>query len=184
MDTVDTGAQDQHGEAASVGATLVPRGIGPWLVLAASLALALGVYYGFIGSALVDWVAGWTANWSSQGLNVLGASTRVDGTILASDRFAVNIVAECTAVGPLLLLIGAVAAYPSPIRARVLGVLAGVVILSLVNVVRIMSLFWIGTAYPDYLDVAHLLVWQTAIILFSIVLWLVWVGRVADAQRR
>ena len=92
--------------------------------------------------------------------------------------------AECTAVGPLLLLIGAVAPYPAPIRARALGVLAGVVILSLVNVVRIMSLFWIGTAYPDYLDVAHLLVWQTAIILFSIVLWLVWVGRVADAQRR
>ena len=60
----DTGVQDQHQELAEAGATLVPRGIGPWMILAASLALALGVYYGFIGSALVDRVAGWTASWS------------------------------------------------------------------------------------------------------------------------
>ena len=95
-----------------------------------------------------------------------------------------DIVAECTAVGPLVLFIGAVAAYPSPLRAKSLGVLLGLVVLSAVNLVRIISLFLIGSAYPEYLEVAHLLVWQTAIILFAIILWLFWVERLAGARDR
>jgi exosortase/archaeosortase family protein len=161
-----------------------PRTIGAWLILAASLALALAIYYGFLGSSLVDHVAAWTATWTSHALNLLGTSTRVEGTILSSDSFAVNIVAECTAVGPLVLFIGAVAAFPSTARSKGLGVLLGVVVLTAVNGARIVSLFWIGSAYPEYLSVAHLLVWQSAIILMAIILWLFWVERLAVARQR
>ena len=157
---------------------------GSWLVLAASLGLALAIYYGLLGSTLVEYVAAWTADWTSYGLDLLGTSTTVDGTILSSDSFAVNIVAECTAIGPLVLFIGAVIAYPASLRNKALGILLGLVVLSLVNLVRIMSLFLIGSAYPRYLGVAHLLVWQTAIILIAIVLWLLWVERIAGARNR
>ena len=160
---------------------LGPNALRSWLILAASLGLALAIYYGFLGSTWMEYVAEWTADWTSRSLNLLGTSTRAEGTILASDSFAVSIVAECTAVGPLVLFIGAVIAYPAPLRAKSLGVLLGLVVLTGVNIVRIMSLFWIGSAYPEYLDMAHLLVWQTAIILLAIVLWLVWVERVAHA---
>ena len=51
-----------------------------------------------------------------------------------------------------------------------------------INLVRIISLFLIGSAYPQYLEIAHLLVWQTAIILSAIVLWLIWVERLAIAR--
>ena len=158
--------------------------IRSWLILSGSLALALAVYYGFLGSSLVDHVAAWTADWTNHALNLLGTSTRVDGTIIRSDSFAVNIVAECTAVGPLILFIGAVAAYPAHLRAKSLGVVLGLVVLTVVNLVRIVSLFWIGSAYPEYLNLAHLLVWQSAIILIAIVLWLIWVEKVADAGHR
>lgn len=47
-----------------------------------------------------------------------------------------------------------------------------------------MSLFWIGEVYPEYLDVAHLLVWQSDIILLAIVMWLIWAGRLSSAARR
>jgi exosortase/archaeosortase family protein len=161
-----------------------PATLRSWLILAASLGLALAIYYGFLGSSWMEYVAEWTASWTSRALNLVGTSTRVNGTIMASDSFAVNIVAECTAVGPLVLFIGAVAAYPSSLRAKGIGALLGLVVLTLVNLVRIMSLFWIGSAYPEYLDMAHLLVWQTAIILLAIVLWLFWVERVAGAGNR
>ena len=160
------------------------RALRSWLILAASLGLALAVYYGFLGSTWLEYVAAWTADWTSAGLNLLGTSTRVDGTILASNSFAVNIVAECAAVGPLVLFIGAVIAYPATLRAKGLGILIGLVVLTLVNLVRIMSLFLIGSAYPEYLEVAHLLVWQTAIILLALVLWLLWVERFAGAGNR
>ena len=79
---------------------------------------------------------------------------------------------------------GAVIAYPSPLRAKVIGVAIGVLALSVINLVRITSLFWIGSRYPQHLDVAHLLVWQTAIIVIAIVMWLLWAERLADARAR
>jgi exosortase/archaeosortase family protein len=101
---------------------------------------------------------------------------------LASEGFAVSIVAECTAVGPLVLFMGAVAAYPSPLRSKGIGLVLGAVVLTAVNLFRIMSLFWIGSNYPEYPDIAHLLVWQTVIILIAILLWLFWVDRLAGVR--
>ncbi|HAL47106.1 MAG: hypothetical protein FI707_10990 [SAR202 cluster bacterium] len=156
--------------------------VGPVAILAASLLVALAIYFGFLGSSWVDWVARWTASWTSVGLNVFGFSTTANGTILASEGFAVSIVAECTAVGPLVLFMGAVAAYPSPMKSKGFGLLLGAVVLTAVNLFRIMSLFWIGSNYPEYLDIAHLLVWQSVIILLAILLWLFWVDRLAGVR--
>ena len=160
------------------------RALGPPAIIGGSLALSLAIYFGFLGSAWVEVVATATARWTSYALNLLGSSTSVDGTILSSDSFAVNIVAECTAAGPLVLFIGAVAAYPAHVKAKGLGVLLGLVVLTAVNLVRIMSLFWIGSNFPDHLRMAHLLVWQTAIIVLAIIVWLFWVERMAHARYR
>ena len=128
-------------------------------------------------------MAAWTASWTSAGLNLMGGSTSASGTILASPGFTANIVAECTTVGPIVLFVGAVIAYPAPLRAKVAGAAIGLVTLTAVNVLRIMSLFWVGASYPEYLDVAHLLVWQSAIILLAIVMWLIWAERAVGARK-
>ena len=164
------------------GAILNRRFLGSSAILAGSLALALVFYFGYIGGVWVDVIGGWTARWSSFGLNLLGSATRADGTVISSGAFSVNIVAECTAVGPLLLFAGAVAAYPSSLKAKGLGVALGLVVLGVVNLARIMSLFWIGSAYPQYLDMAHFLVWQTGIIVVAVVIWLFWADRWAGVR--
>ncbi|MBM3935063.1 MAG: hypothetical protein FJ319_12320 [SAR202 cluster bacterium] len=162
----------------------MPRTVWSWAILAASLALALAVYYGVLGSGLINVIARWTAEWTSVGLNLFGTETLVRGTILASGTFAVNVVAECTSVGPLILYLGAVIAFPATVKAKLIGAALGVAVLTCINVFRIMTLFWIGDAYPEYLNIAHLLVWQTAIILLAIVLWLVWVEKLVGTRNR
>ena len=176
---VATGSDD----AASAG-VIGPRTVRSWLILGASLGLALALYYGFLGSSWVDVIAEWTATWTSKAINLFGGSTTVSGTLLISDNFVANVVAECTAIGPIILYIGAVVAYPASKRAKLAGVAAGVVVLTAVNLVRIISLFWIGEAYPEYLDVVHLLVWQSVIILLAIIMWLLWAGRLSGAAQR
>lgn len=176
---VATGPDD----AASAG-VIGPRTVRSWLILGASLGLALALYYGFLGSSWVDVIAEWTATWTSKAINLFGGSTTVSGTLLISDNFVANVVAECTAIGPIILYIGAVVAYPASKRAKLAGVAAGVVVLTAVNLVRIISLFWIGEAYPEYLDVVHLLVWQSVIILLAIIMWLLWAGRLSGAAQR
>ncbi len=154
------------------------------LTVAGSLALAVGLYYGALGQAWVLALQRWNAAWASRVLGLLGAATSADGVVVYSSSFAVSIVAECTAIGPMVLFVGAVLACPASLKARAAGVLLGVGTLTLVNLLRIVSLFWIGSTFPRYLAVAHLLVWQTAIVVVAIGLWLWWTERVGIAWHR
>lgn len=147
-------------------------------VVIVALLLVPAIYAVSPDNPVVETAAAWTASWASVGLGILGVSTYVNGSILASEDFAVNVVAECLALAPIMIYSGAVIACPATLRAKVWGIAAGALVLIFVNLVRIVSLFWIGAGYPEYLDFAHLLVWQSGIYLLAIVLWLYWYGRV------
>jgi len=151
--------------------------VGRVLIVLLSLALSLLVYFRLFGTPFVDLVSRWTAASTAQVLNVLGASVSTEGTIVGSSSFAYTVVAECTAIGPIILFAGAVFAYPATIRSKAAGIAMGVVFLTVLNLVRLVSLFYIGSAFPQYLPMAHFLVWQAAIIIFAILFWLFWVER-------
>ena len=82
-------------------------------IICASLALALMLYAGLIGGGAIQWLGEWNATSASAVLNMMGASTVAHGTVLSSSGFAVDITVECMAIGPVLLFIGAVLAFPS-----------------------------------------------------------------------
>ena len=153
------------------------NGLGRVFIILLSLAISLVVYFRLFGTPFVDAVSRWTATSTSQALNALGASVSTSGTVVGSSSFAYTIVAECTAVGPIILFVGAVIAYPATLRGKALGIAIGVVFLTALNLVRLVSLFYIGASFPEYLPMAHYLVWQAAIIIFAILLWLFWVER-------
>ena len=154
----------------------------PAVIICASLALASALYSGLIGGGPVRWLGEWDAAAASAVLNMMGASTAAHGTVLSSSGFAVDVTVECLAIGPLLLFIGAVLAYPATAGDRCRGVLLGAAVLSVVNVARIASLFWIGESFPQHLDVAHLLVWQAAIVVLALTLWLAWARMASNAR--
>lgn len=158
------------------------RLIGSLCILGASLTLSLVVYFGLWGDWAIEVVSRWTANWSSSALNLIGFSTIADGTIIASSTFSVNIVAECTALGPIILFIGAVFAIPASLKNKVIGILLGTITLSIVNILRIVSLFWIGSQFPRHLEFSHLLIWQGLMIVLAIVLWLYWSEYIVKAK--
>ena len=62
------------------------------------------------------------------------------------------------------------------------------VAVQLLNVVRVISLFYIGQWNFDVFEWAHLYVWQALIMLDVLIVWLIWVRRVPpwrrDAGRR
>jgi exosortase H (IPTLxxWG-CTERM-specific) len=148
-------------------------------VLGASVAL----YFQLFGTEFIQRLSELTADSSAFTLNLFGAGVTTNGTIVASDRFAYNIVAECTAIGPLILYVGAVLAYPAAARSKAIGAGLGLLIIGGLNVVRLVSLFYIGTYAPRQLDVWHLLIWQGVMILSVVMLWLFWVRRFGNAAR-
>ncbi len=96
----------------------------------------------------------------------------------ASNGFAVSIEAGCNGVEATLVLLAAILAYPAPWRYKVLGFAIGVVAVQALNVVRVISLFYLGQWSFQVFEWAHLYVWQALIMLDVLVVWLVWVRRV------
>lgn len=96
----------------------------------------------------------------------------------ASNGFAVSIEAGCNGVEATLVLLAAILAYPAPWRYKALGFAIGVVAVQALNVVRVISLFYLGQWSFQVFEWAHLYVWQALIMLDVLVVWLVWVRRV------
>ena len=115
-------------------------------------------------------------------LSVLGESVRVEGVLLYSPLLNMRIVSECTAITPTMVFAAGVLAFPSSVSGKLKGLLLGIVALYLINLVRVVSLYYIGTHAPDQMEFAHIVVWQAVMVLIAIGLWSLWAARYSDLR--
>lgn len=111
------------------------------------------------------------------GLDVVRVGTR----IYQPGGFTYWVDYRCTGLLPAAFLAVAVLAYPTRGRLKVRGLALGVPLLLGLNQVRLVSLFYIGLYRPSIYDTAHLVVWESLIIIAIIGIWLAWT-RWADAR--
>lgn len=113
-------------------------------------------------------------------LNVLGQHSHVTEVTISSPRFAMAIRRGCDAVEPTWLFCAAVVAFPATLRHKLLGILAGIVVLQVLNLARIVTLYWIGIHLPALFNSAHLEIWPTIFIITAILLFIAWRGWSSD----
>ena len=148
------------------------------ILFVALLAIAFAV-------ELTPWGQAWLVTpWTDSVARVSGALMRVfDANITTSGNvigakgspFAVSIEAGCNGVEATLVLVAAMLAFPAPWRHRVRGMLIGVAAVQALNVLRVVSLFYLGRWSEDAFEWAHLYVWQALIMLDVLIVWVVWV---------
>lgn len=124
-------------------------------------------------AVIVPFTAG-VARASAAILNGIGEAVTVSGTEIRSAGFAVNIENGCNGVETALLFGSAVLAFPAPWRRRLAGLLLGFAALQLVNLVRVVSLFWIGAHRPALFSSSHTVLWQSAVVLCGVLLFLLY----------
>jgi exosortase H (IPTLxxWG-CTERM-specific) len=107
-------------------------------------------------------------------LNALGQHTQLSGVVIQSPRFSVAVERGCDAVEPTWLVLAAIVAFPARWIRKLEGIAAAVVILQVLNLVRIMTLFWIGFHWPGIFDTVHVEIWPAFFILVAIVFFLGW----------
>lgn len=128
-----------------------------------------------------EWfVVPWTntlAKISAGLVTLFDPSVSSTGKVLRSttNGFAVSIEAGCNGVEATLVLLAAMLAFPAPWGRKTLGLLAGIVAVQGLNVIRVISLFYIGQWNRDVFEWAHLYVWQALIMLDVLIVWLVWI---------
>jgi exosortase H (IPTLxxWG-CTERM-specific) len=99
------------------------------------------------------------------------------GKVLQSkaNGFAVSIESGCNGVEATIVLVAAILAFPAPWKSRLLGLAVGVVAVQGLNIVRVISLFYLGQWDLAAFEWAHLYVWQALIMLDVLIVWLIWV---------
>lgn len=99
----------------------------------------------------------------------------------ATNGFAVRIERGCNGVEALIILFSAIFAFPAPLKHKLIGFVIGFFAIQLLNLVRIISLFYMGQwSYPVF-EWFHLYLWQALIILDALVVWLIWLRKLPRA---
>lgn len=123
----------------------------PWTVLLARLC-----------AALVTW---------------FDASAAAAGKVLWNTQsgFGVSIEPGCNGIEACIVLLAAIVAFPARWHHKVQGLVAGFVAVQALNVVRVISLFYLGQWSTAAFHFAHAYLWQGLIMLDVLVVWLLWV---------
>ena len=98
--------------------------------------------------------------------------------------FGVRIERGCNGVEALIILFAAIFAFPAPLKNKLIGFAIGFVAIQGLNLVRIISLFYLGQWNQVAFEWFHLYLWQALIILDALVVWLVWLRTLPQARAR
>lgn len=92
-----------------------------------------------------------------------------------TNGFGVLIMPGCNGVEAVIVLAAAVIAFPASIKQRLLGLLIGSVAIELLNVIRIICLFYLGQWNYNWFEFAHMYLWPGLIMLDVLAIWITWV---------
>ncbi|HXG94752.1 MAG TPA: exosortase H [Blastocatellia bacterium] len=112
-------------------------------------------------------------------INLFGAGATADGTIVGSPEFSVNIAMGCDGVEASSLFLAGVLAFPTTRRAKLLGLAIGVPLIQVINLARLVGLYYAGLIVPSAIEGIHVYVAQTVVILLSTAILIVWLERFA-----
>lgn len=98
--------------------------------------------------------------------------------IIIQDRASgvgVSIEAGCNGIEASIILIAAIVAFPASWQMKLAGLAIGFLAVQAVNVLRIISLFYLLQWNQSWFEFAHIYLWQALIMLDVLVVWMLWV---------
>jgi len=115
----------------------------------------------------------------------------IDPTVISQGRvlqsaktgFGVSIEPGCNGVEAAVVLLAGMLAFPAPWRMKLWGILIGFAAVQGVNLIRVVTLFFIGQWNLKVFEFAHLYMWQALIMLDVLIVWLIWIALVARRER-
>jgi exosortase H (IPTLxxWG-CTERM-specific) len=152
----------------------------------------LGWQLSLFGINMLNWVQGhvilpWTALLARICAHLVmwfDATAAASGKVLWNTvtGFGVSIEPGCNGIEACIVLFAAVMAYPSSWRQKASGIAVGFFAIQGLNVLRVISLFYLGQWSTDVFNFAHEYLWQGLIMLDVLVVWLLWVRAVARSE--
>lgn len=118
----------------------------------------------------------WLARLCSKIIGIFDQHVIFQGVNIVSSQngFSVSIQAGCNGIEASIALISGILAFPANYFAKILGLCIGTISIQILNILRIISLFYLGQWNIDAFEWAHLYIWQTLIMIDVLIVFLVW----------
>lgn len=157
-------------------------GKSPVLLYILFLGVFMAVFYlvwstSFFTENILSKIVGLYAYLGSGVLNILGMGTSANAGNIVSPEFSISVKKGCDALEPMALFSAAVIAFPVKAFLKWPALIKGLAFLFVLNVIRIVSLFWIGKYFPDLFYIMHIEVWQALFFLAAVLLWIFWIQK-------
>jgi exosortase H (IPTLxxWG-CTERM-specific) len=129
-----------------------------------------------VKAAVIDPFTGAVAHVSAGIMQLFDGNVIANGNIIFDARSGagIEIVAGCNGVEAVLILVSAILAFPAPWKHKLIGIGIGFLAIQVLNLVRIISLYYLHIWSPVWFDWFHLYLWQALISLDALVFWLIW----------
>lgn len=137
-----------------------------------------------------DYVTNLVARQTATILNAVGyevflaENTHSKGMLLVTNNsYSVNIVEGCNSMSVIILFISFVISFAESFKKTILFLLAGGVLIYIVNLFRIAFLVVALQKYPEYQETLHAVVFPAIIYGMVFILWIVWVRTLNSKPR-
>ncbi|MDF1483772.1 exosortase H [Ramlibacter sp. H39-3-26] len=114
-------------------------------------------------------------------IGAVDANAVAYGKVLMNPKtgFGISIEPGCNGIEACIVLLAAIVAFPSTWTHKLIGLGVGLVAVQLLNIVRVISLFYLGQWNMAWFNFAHSYLWQALIMLDVLVVFMVWARRYA-----
>lgn len=109
-------------------------------------------------------------------LRLLGVQATGGGTVITSPEFSVNILNVCNGLEVTAIFFATVLGFPATWKSKLLGLAIGYPMIYIINLVRIVVLFFLGFKQPEIFETVHYYYAQAFVILATVGVWLLWVS--------
>lgn len=134
--------------------------------------------------ALIEPLTGLLAKIASALILPFDASVIATGRELRDmgNQFAVSIEAGCNGVEALIVLVAGIVAFPATGRQKFTAIILGAVAVQVLNILRIISLFYLGQWNYTLFEWTHLYFWPVLIMLDVLVVFAVYLRWLAGSK--
>lgn len=135
-----------------------------------------------VQAAVIQPFTGWLADISAALIIPFDEHVRASGRIISHTQtgFAVSIEAGCNGVEAAIVLIAGVLAFPATPKRKAVAITLGFLAIQVMNIARIISLFYLGQWNLDVFTWTHLYLWPVLIMLDVLVVFMLYLRYLAE----
>ena len=116
--------------------------------------------------------------------SLLGLAPTASSSYLTVKGFSIEVITECTGLFAAFVFLACVLAYPTKVVKKIIGIFAGIIVIYILNIIRMLCLIFVGIRAPQHFDFVHVYLWEGVFIIVVLMLWLVWLDKVVKDVRK